>query len=132
MLVIVWGTLHLILTMICGCANNTRHEVQEMNTNLTYTEPSIGPPSLNPSNRYTYVHVNAIQIKGHYQGHPMSIAFPCEVELGILHGVLPNNSSATKVRLCFTQGDSVAQLLEQSKELSLIFNEKGEFVGVNQ
>jgi hypothetical protein len=85
-----------------------------------------------PSPNLTYVHAIATQITGQYHGNPMSVAFSCDAQFAILDGSVPNNSSATSVHVHFTQGDSIARLLEQSKKLSLVFNSKGELVGPDQ
>jgi len=62
----------------------------------------------------------------------MSIALPCNADFEILSGSVPRNISVTKVHVSFAQGEEMARLLRQSKELTLVFDENGQLIAVEQ
>ena len=71
---------------------------------------------------------HARKIKGPYSQPPMSLAWPCEVELQIIAGSIPTKPKVKTIHLAFHQGDEIAMQLRHGKEVKLVFNEHGQLV----
>ncbi len=74
------------------------------------------------------VRATAKRISGPYRSYPMALAWPCAVEFAVAAGSIPNHEAAIRVRVGFCQGDKLARLLRQSRELILIFDQDGRLV----